>query len=64
MLNHERLADHLDFDRHGDAFLRGRSAAGDVVRRTAAPVFGLRQSEKPSRNIDLLNRSIDDVAVG
>lgn len=64
MLDHERLADHFHIYGHTrSAVGRGR-AAGDVIGRTTALVFGFGQAKEPGRDIDLFDRSVDDVRLG
>jgi hypothetical protein len=64
VLDHQRPADHLDMDRHRLAVIGGRRAAGDMIRRTAALIFGHRQFEQPVGNIDLFDRGVNHVAKG
>ena len=59
VLHHQAAADRLDVDRHALA-VRGCGEAGGDMGGRAALVFLLGQSEAPIRDVDLLDRCVDD----
>jgi hypothetical protein len=63
VLNHERLPDHFDIDRHLLAIIGRRRSTGDMVRWTATTVPSLGQGEEPACDVDFFDLRMNDVAV-
>jgi hypothetical protein len=59
VLNHQRVADGFDIDRHRTAVVGCGGACRDVCMR-AALIFRVGKVKQPVRDIDLLDGRVDD----